>query len=210
MNRELHESAMAHETRSDAGRRRNLRVAAISSLVAVGMLGMAYAAVPLYRMFCEATGYGGTTQRVAVPSDTVLDRVMRVRFDANVASGLAWSFEPAQRTVDVRIGENTLVFYRATNRSGQPVAGSATFNVTPEVAGIYFNKLECFCFKEQLLAAGETIEMPVSFYVDPAIVKDKDAGRLSEITLSYTFYPVERPKSAAAQPIGAATPGKGS
>ena len=200
---------MRHDAgRSDIGRR-NHRVAAFSSLVAVAMLGMAYAAVPLYRMFCEATGFGGTTQRVTKASDTILDRTMRIRFDANIGSGLAWSFEPVVRTVDVKIGENTLVFFRATNRSARAVVGSATFNVTPEVAGLYFNKLECFCFKEQRLEAGQSVEMPVSFYVDPGIVKDKDAGRVSEITLSYTFYAVERPKAAAAQTDDAAARGKG-
>jgi cytochrome c oxidase assembly protein subunit 11 len=183
-------------------------VAAFSSLIAVAMLGMAFAAVPLYRMFCEATGFAGTTQRASKASDTILDRAVRVRFDANIGGGLAWSFEPALRTVDVRVGENTLVFYRATNTSERPLSGSATFNVTPEVAGLYFNKLECFCFTEQRLEAGETVEMPVSFYIDPLIVKDKDARRVSEITLSYTFYPVERPKAAAH--AGDAARGKGS
>jgi cytochrome c oxidase assembly protein subunit 11 len=199
---------MRQETgQGDIGRR-NHRVAALSSLIAVAMLGMAFAAVPLYRMFCEATGFAGTTQRASKASDIVLDRQVRVRFDANIGGGLAWSFEPALRTVDVRVGENTLVFFRDTDTSSRPLSGSATFNVTPEVAGLYFNKLECFCFTEQRLAAGESVEMPVSFYIDPLIVKDKDARRVSEITLSYTFYPVERPKSAAQ--AGDAARGKGS
>jgi cytochrome c oxidase assembly protein subunit 11 len=189
--------------------RRNNKVAAAASLLAVAMLGLAYAAVPLYRMFCAATGFAGTTQRVAAASDTILDRVVRIRFDANVGGGLAWSFEPVERTVDVRIGENTLVFYRATNQSGQALAGSATFNVTPEVAGLYFNKLACFCFTEQRLEPGQSVEMPVSFYIDPAIVKDGDAGRVSEITLSYTFYPFEQPTPAAVRTDAAGTAGKG-
>jgi cytochrome c oxidase assembly protein subunit 11 len=189
--------------------RRNHKVAAAASLLAVAMLGLAYAAVPLYRMFCAATGFAGTTQRVAAASDTILDRVVRIRFDANVGGGLAWSFEPVERTVDVRIGENTLVFYRATNQSGQALAGSATFNVTPEVAGLYFNKLACFCFTEQRLEPGQSVEMPVSFYIDPAIVKDGDAGRVSEITLSYTFYPFEQPTPAAVRTDAAGTAGKG-
>jgi cytochrome c oxidase assembly protein subunit 11 len=199
---------MRHEAMQGAIVQRNLRVAAASSLIAAGMLGLAFAAVPLYRMFCEATGFAGTTQRASKASDVILDRMVRVRFDANIGGGLAWSFEPALRTVDVRVGENTLVFYRATNTSGRPLSGSATFNVTPEVAGLYFNKLECFCFTEQRLEAGETVEMPVSFYIDPLIVEDKDARRVSEITLSYTFYPVERPKAAAQS--GEAARGKGS
>lgn len=186
--------------------RRNQRVGAIMGLVALGMLGMAYAAVPLYQMFCQATGYGGTTQRATKPSETVLDRVVTVRFDANV-NGLGWTFEPVVRTVDVRIGENKLAFYRATNTSSQAVVGTSTFNVAPDIAGSYFNKLECFCFKEQRLEPGETIDLPVSFYVDPAIEDDKDGRKVKDITLSYTFYPVDKPKAAAVAP--AATTGSG-
>ena len=174
----------------------NKRVGVALAGVAVGMLGMAYAAVPLYQMFCQMTGYGGTTQRVAKPSDQVLERTITVRFDANV-NGLAWAFQPVVRSVDVRIGENTLAFYRATNTANVALTGSATFNVSPDIAGSYFNKLECFCFKEQRLEPGETIDMPVSFYVDPALVADKDARRVNEITLSYTFFPVDKPKQAA-------------
>lgn len=175
---------------------------------AVGMLGLAYAAVPLYAMFCQVTGYGGTTQRVEKPSSTVLDRVVTVRFDSNVAPGLGWQFEPVQHTVDVKIGENTLAFYRAVNTSGRPVAGTATFNVTPEIAGSYFNKIECFCFQEQLLAPGESIDMPVSFFVDPAIVEDRSgAGELTQITLSYTFYPTDGTKATAAKAAAAASAG---
>ena len=176
--------------------RRNRKVGAIAASVAAVMLAMAYAAVPLYQMFCQATGYGGTVMRAAKPSETVLDRTITVRFDANVA-GLDWDFEPVVRTVDVRIGENSLAFYRATNRSAKPLTGSATFNVTPEIVGSYFNKLECFCFKEQRLEPGETVDMPVSFYVDPTLVDDKDARKVTQITLSYTFYPVDKPRQAA-------------
>lgn len=174
----------------------NKRVGTLAALVAAGMLGMAYAAVPLYQLFCQVTGYGGTTQRVSKPSDVVLDRVVTVRFDANV-NGLAWRFEPVVRTVDVRIGENTLAFYRATNTTDRPLVGTSTFNVSPDIAGTFFNKLECFCFTEQKLEPGESIEMPVSFYVDPRIVDDKDAHKVSQITLSYTFFPVDKPKQAA-------------
>ncbi len=183
----------------DAGHvavRSNRRVAAVMGLVAAGMLGMAYAAVPLYQLFCQVTGYGGTTQRATKPSETILDRVVTVRFDANV-SGLAWDFVPVVRTMDVRIGENALAFYRATNTSGRSLVGTASFNVAPEIAGSFFNKLECFCFKEQRLEPGETMEMPVSFYVDPTIVADKDARKVTHITLSYTFYPVDKPRTAA-------------
>ena len=176
--------------------RRNRTVGVVAAGTAVVMLGMAYAAVPLYQMFCQATGYGGTVMRAAKPADTVLDRKVTIRFDANV-SGLDWDFEPDVRTMDVRIGETTLAFYKATNRSSKPLVGSATFNVTPEIVGSYFNKLECFCFTEQRLEPGQSIEMPVSFYVDPAIVADKDGRKISQITLSYTFYPVEKPRQAA-------------
>jgi cytochrome c oxidase assembly protein subunit 11 len=181
--------------------RRNGRLAVTSAAVAAGMLGLAYAAVPLYNMFCRATGFGGTTQRVAKAADHVLDRTITVRFDSNVGGGIPWRFEPVERKMDVRIGETTLAFYRATNTSDHAVTGSAAFNVAPEVAGIHFNKIECFCFTEQRLEPGETVDMPVSFYVDPKIVDDKDARWVTQITLSYTFYPVDRPK-AAALPVG--------
>ena len=186
--------------------RRNQRVGAIMGLVAVGMLGMAFAAVPLYQMFCQATGYGGTTQRVTKPSDKILDRVVTVRFDANV-NGISWNFEPVLRKVDVRIGENTLAFYRATNTSDRPLVGTSSFNVSPDIVGSFFNKMECFCFQEQRLEPGESIDLPVSFYVDPSIEDDKDGRKVKEITLSYTFYPVDKPKAAAAAP--AATSGRG-
>ena len=190
----------AETTRSgplDTGmERRNRKVATISFAVAAGMLAMAYAAVPLYKLFCQMTGYAGTTQRVTKASDTVLDRMVTIRFDANV-TGLAWRFEPVERKIDVRVGETTLAFYRATNLSDHVLVGTSTFNVSPDVTGGYFNKLECFCFKEQRLEPGQSIDMPVSFYVDPAFVKDKDTRHISEITLSYTFYPVDKPKQSA-------------
>ena len=173
--------------------RRQTTVAIAAGSIAVVMLGMAYAAVPLYQMFCQVTGFGGTTQRADAPSEIVLDKTISVRFDSNVANGLAWSFKPVQRTVEVRIGENASVNYRATNTSDRPLTGTATFNVTPDASGVYFNKIECFCFTEQTLQPGESIDMPVSFYVDPEIATDKDTRRIKEITLSYTFYPVDKP-----------------
>lgn len=169
---------------------------------AVSMVGMAYAAVPLYQMFCQVTGFGGTTQRAIKPSDTVLDRIVTVRFDANVSPTLGWAFEPVQRTIDAHIGENMLVFYRATNTTDRKITGTATFNVSPDAAGLYFSKIECFCFKEQTLEPGQTIEMPVSFFVDPALVKDPESSRIKEITLSYTFYPVEGAKAAGPVDVG--------
>ncbi len=174
---------------------------------------MAYAAVPLYTLFCRVTGYAGTPKRAEKPSGSVLDRVVTIRFDSNVAPGLGWSFQPAQRKIDVKIGENTLAFYRAENTSSEPVTGTATFNVTPEIAGSYFNKIECFCFTEQRLEPGQTIDMPVSFFVDPSIVHDESAGHLTQITLSYTFYRAEGTKAAAVrQPASpaAAEAGRGS
>jgi cytochrome c oxidase assembly protein subunit 11 len=177
------------ESRNEQAGRSNRRIALVAASVAAGMLVLAFASVPLYRLFCQVTGYGGTIQRAERPAATVLEQVVTVRFDANVAPGLAWRFEPMQRAVDVRLGESTLVFYRATNTSERTLTGTASFNVTPEQAGIFFNKLECFCFKEQTLAPGESIEMPVSFFVDPAMAADKDARRITHITLSYTFHP---------------------
>jgi len=177
---------------------RNRRVALICSLVVVGMVGLSFAAVPLYRIFCQATGYGGTTQRVAAGSATTLDHTVVIRFDANTGPGLAWDFEPVQRTMAVKVGENALAFYRATNRSDRVVTGTAAFNVLPELTGAYFNKTACFCFTEQTLQAGESVEMPVSFYVDPALIADKDTADTREITLSYTFYKVDARKPAVA------------
>jgi cytochrome c oxidase assembly protein subunit 11 len=159
------------------------------------MGALSFAAVPLYRMFCQVTGFGGTTQRAEKAPDVVLDRMVTIRFDANVVPGMAWSFEPEQRTMRVKVGENVLAFYKASNTSEGAITGTASFNVSPDIAGSYFSKIECFCFKEQTLAAGETVEMPVSFFVDPKIAGDRDADAVQEITLSYTFYPVS--KSAA-------------
>lgn len=168
------------------------------------MVGLAYASAPLYRMFCEATGYDGTPRIASKPSDTVVDRTMRVRFDANTAQGLPWTFEAVQSTVDVKLGENVLVFYRATNNSDKPVTGMATFNVLPEQSAPFFAKVQCFCFNEQTLEPGQSIDMPVSFYVDPAIVKDKNAYGTTHITLSYTFYPVAPKPGLAEKRTGSA------
>jgi cytochrome c oxidase assembly protein subunit 11 len=165
------------------------------------MLGASFAAVPLYQMFCQVTGFGGTTQVAIAPSDTVLDRNITVRFDANVSPSLNWSFEPVQTTIETKVGENVLAFYKATNTSNQVLKGTAAFNVAPDTAGKYFSKIECFCFKEQTLQPGESVEMPVSFYVDPGLVKDPDAATIQQITLSYTFYPMTGQASGAtAQP----------
>lgn len=189
---------------------RHRRVGLICASIVVGMAGASYAAVPLYRLFCQVTGFNGTTMVAAAPSTSVIDRTVSVRFDANTRSGLPWTFEPVQRTVDVKLGENALVFYRATNTSDRPVTGTALFNVSPELAGQYFNKIECFCFKEQTLQPGESIEMPVSFFVDAAYDRDADIGHISQITLSYSFFPATPAATgvAGAAPAGAAA-GKG-
>jgi cytochrome c oxidase assembly protein subunit 11 len=198
-------------TGSETGRRKapmsHKTVAVVCSAIVVGMVGLSFAAVPLYRLYCQVTGYAGTTQRADKASDVVLERTLKVHFDANVATDLPWRFEPVQRTVEVKVGENMLTFYRATNNSDRPVTGTAVFNVTPEVAGIHFNKVECFCFTEQRLEPGETVDMPVSFYVDPAFVEDEDTKRLSELTLSYTFYAVDPPKKTVGQAPAKGTDG---
>ena len=191
---------------------RNAKVAITCAGVAAGMIGLAYASVPLYRLFCQATGFNGATLRAAAPSHTVLDRTVRVRFDANVAPGLDWEFVPVLTTTEVKVGENMLAIYKVTNHSSVAQVGSATFNVTPEQAGAFFNKVQCFCFTEQKLEAGESVEMPVSFYVDPAIVDDNDGRHVRSITLSYTFHPVAKPKASAAasgaSPAGSEQSGK--
>jgi cytochrome c oxidase assembly protein subunit 11 len=210
-------SAM-HDRPHDAGAgaamgARNRRVALVCAAVAFGMIGLAYASVPLYRLFCQVTGFGGTTQRAEKPASSILERTMTVRFDANVGDGLPWDFVPVSEPQTLHIGENGLAFYRVTNRSNRTIVGTATYNVTPEQAGIYFNKLACFCFTEQRLEPGESLDMPVSYFVDPEIVKDSDASRLTTLTLSYTFYEVKKPAAAAAATVKTkdtpAKPGQG-
>jgi cytochrome c oxidase assembly protein subunit 11 len=186
--------------------RSNRLVAGICVAFFGGMVGMAYAAVPLYAMFCQMTGYGGTTQRVEQYSDRVLDRKITVRFDANVSSGLPWHFKPVQREMTMKIGETAQAHYTATNIFDTPSAGRATFNVTPEMAGAYFNKVECFCFTDTTLKPGETLDMPVVFFVDPDIADVPELKNISTITLSYTFFPIEEDKPVAAAPQADARP----
>ncbi|MGU3574690.1 cytochrome c oxidase assembly protein [Brucellaceae bacterium C25G] len=168
----------------------------------VCMVGAAYASVPLYRLFCQVTGYGGTTQRVDQYSDKILDQTIKVRFDANTAGGLPWDFKPVQREVELKIGETAIVKYDAVNKFNETTYGRATFNVTPARAGAYFNKVQCFCFTDTTLAAGEDMEMPVLFFVDPDIVNDPDLKDVKTITLSYTFFPIDEPKPLAAAKVG--------
>ena len=184
--------------------RKGLIALSLAGLVA-GMLGLSFAAVPLYRMFCQVTGYGGVPQVAAVAPDRVLHRTITIRFDANVDRALPWTFAPEQRVMDVRVGESALAFFNARNNTDKPVAGTAGFNVAPEIAGRYFTKVECFCFKQQTLAAGQSIEMPVTFFVDPEIVEDESTKNISEITLSYTFYRSDDPSGIAAAPRGVAS-----
>lgn len=197
-------SAPQSITPRHATARKNLRLGLICASLPVVMLGLAYASVPLYAMFCQATGYGGTTQRVAKASNVVLERTVTVLFDGNVNGALPWKFEPVQRTIDVRLGETAMAFYRATNTSDHAVTGRAVYNVAPEAAGIHFSKIACFCFTEQTLQPGETVEMPVTFFVDPALATDKDAQTINTIVLSYTFSLLpDKPATAAKAAEGA-------
>ena len=185
---------------TDPKRRHSILALALVGLVA-GMVGLSFASVPLYRVFCQVTGYGGVPQRAEKAPGEVLDRTVTIRFDGNVDRSLPWTFAPVQQTMDVKIGDTALAFFKASNNSSVPVSGRAIFNVSPELAGRYFTKIECFCFKQQTLAAGQTVDMPVTFFVDPKFVEDEDTKDISEITLSYTFYPsgeVNPPAAAAA------------
>ena len=176
---------------------KNLRVAAIASGFAIAMLGLAYASVPLYKLFCQATGFGGTTQRADSAPALATATDISIRLDANIDAGLGWNFKPKDQRLTVKIGEPTLAYFLARNTTNTSLTGKAMFNVSPAEAGIFFNKLECFCFTEQTLKAGESVEMPVQFFVDPAILDDPDTRNIHEITLSYTFYSVTAAATAA-------------
>ncbi|RVQ69567.1 cytochrome c oxidase assembly protein [Croceicoccus ponticola] len=179
-------------TPSDSNTPKSNAKVGLSALgIALAMLGLGYASVPLYRMFCQVTGLNGTTQRVdAAQANAVAitDKQMSIRFDANTAPGLAWDFRPERATETVTIGARDMATFLAKNNSNRPITGTATFNVTPVQAGIYFTKVQCFCFTEQTLQPGEEVRMPVLFYVDPAIIDDPDTADIEQITLSYTFY----------------------
>ncbi|KPP93373.1 MAG: cytochrome c oxidase assembly protein [Erythrobacter sp.] len=181
--------------------RRNLRTGLFALLFAAFMLGLGYAAVPLYDLFCRVTGFAGTTQ-VASEDDAAraaaagVNRTISVRFDASTASGMPWSFRPDQRTETVRIGERDIATYTAVNNSDEPITGTATFNVEPAQAGRYFQKVQCFCFTEQTLQPGEKVNMPVLFYIDPAIEQDEVMADVEQITLSYTFHRAKEPVSS--------------
>ena len=171
---------------------KNGRTAAMMALLVAAMVGLAFASVPLYRLFCQVTGFGGATVRAEAAPGATAGQI-GVRFDANINPALPWRFEPVQKTVRVHPGARTQIAYRATNLTARRTTGTAVFNVTPTAAGKYFSKIECFCFSEQTLKGGESVDMPVVFFVDPKLREDPDLKSLDEITLSYTFYPVESP-----------------
>lgn len=178
---------------------KNKRVGIIAFVGFMAMVGAAYASVPLYKVFCQQTGFGGTTQRAEKAPDKATDRFVTVRFDANTSTELGWKFQPKQTTMRVRIGEQNMAYYEATNVTAREKTGSAVYNVSPPSAGAYFDKIQCFCFTKQTLKPGESAEFPVTFFVDPAMLQDADAAGTQEITLSYTFYPAETPDLAAKQ-----------
>ncbi len=172
-------------------RRANTVTALLACAAIAGMLGLTAASVPLYRLFCAATGYGGTTRVAEAAPAAPSERTIKVRFNADVDPKLPWLFEPEQREVEVRLGEQHLAYFRAKNRSDHTITGQAAYNVTPDKVGAYFDKIACFCFNEQVLQPGEEVDMPVSFFVDPAILDDPNAREVRTITLSYTFFMVE-------------------
>ena len=193
-----------HTQRTQRASRRDLAVAFACGVFVAVMVGMAYAAVPLYSWFCRTTGFGGTTQVAkSAPSEAIPGRTITVRFDSNVASGLPWLFEPERHTVDVKLGEVVTVYYTVTNEAARTTVGQAGYNVTPPTVGIYFEKVNCFCFTQQTLKPGEKRDMAVVFYVDPKLAKDAEQDTLTDITLSYTFYPVREPQAPVAQGVTA-------
>ena len=184
--------------------RRDLLIAFCCGGVVAIMIGMSFAAVPLYSWFCRTTGYGGTTQVAKAAPQQTSDRSITVRFDSNVAAGLPWRFEPEQRTIDVKLGQVVTVYYSVTNEAARVTAGQAGYNVSPSTVGIYFEKINCFCFTEQTMKPNERRDMAVVFYVDPKLAEDSEQNHVDLITLSYTFYPVRVPDLAAASTL----PGK--
>jgi cytochrome c oxidase assembly protein subunit 11 len=184
--------AAAHATSAKNGRTASLLV-----MFTAFMVGVSFAAVPLYGIFCAVTGYGGTPGRALQSSGYATSELITVRFDANVSPNLPWKFQPVENKLDLRIGENRIAFYRVTNLSNETVTGTASYNVSPDQFGVYFMKVQCFCFQEQTLQPGETVEMPVSFFVDPTLLKDRDLENQREVTLSYTFFRVKKPAEPA-------------
>ena len=179
--------------------RRHMLTAAACGVFVAAMVGAAYAAVPLYNWFCRTTGFAGTTQISHEAPAQVLGRTIAVRFDSNVAAGLPWRFEPERRTIEVKLGEVVTVYYKVTNEAARITAGQAGYNVSPSTVGLYFEKINCFCFTEQTMKPGEKRDMAVVFYVDPKLVEDSEQDNVKLITLSYTFYPVRVPDQAAVE-----------
>jgi len=182
-----------------AARRRDLLVAFICGGVVAAMVGASYAAVPIYSWFCRTTGYGGTTQVAKAAPTQISARKITVRFDSNVAAGLPWRFEPERNSIDVRLGEVATVYYAVTNESARVTTAQAGYNVSPPTVGIFFEKINCFCFTQQTLKPGEKRDMAVVFYVDPKLAEDSEQDGVSTITLSYTFYPVRDPAKPVAE-----------
>ena len=197
------------ETPGTSSQRRNhIIVATACGVFVAAMVGAAYAAVPLYNWFCRTTGFGGTTQVATAAPSHILDRKLKIRFDGNVAGGLPWRFEPEQNSIEVRIGEVVTVSYSVVNESARETVGVASYNVSPPTAGIYFSKINCFCFTDQRLKAGEKRDMTVVFFVDPELVKDWEQDRLDTITLSYTMYPARQPEAPRVGSGAALAPGR--
>jgi cytochrome c oxidase assembly protein subunit 11 len=197
------------ETPDTSSQRRNHIIVATACGVFVGaMVGAAYAAVPLYNWFCRTTGFGGTTQVATAAPSHIFDRKLKIRFDANVAGGLPWRFEPEQNSIEVRIGEVVTVSYSVVNESARETVGVASYNVSPPTAGIYFSKINCFCFTDQRLKGGEKRDMTVVFFVDPELVKDWEQDGLDTITLSYTVYPTRQPEAPRVGSGAALAPGR--
>jgi cytochrome c oxidase assembly protein subunit 11 len=189
-------------------RRRDIMVAAACGVFVAAMVGAAYAAVPLYNWFCRTTGFAGTPQVATAAPAHSLERRLKVRFDANITGGLPWRFEPEQNLVEVRVGEVVTVNYRVVNLSARETVGIASYNVSPPTAGAYFSKINCFCFSDQRLKAGESRDMAVVFFVDPKLVEDAEQNGLDTITLSYTMYPVRQPEAPRVENGAAGAPGR--
>jgi len=206
MNDEMTAEPTSNRSRQRASRRDLLVAFACGGFVAV-MVGVSFAAVPLYSWFCRTTGFGGTTQVAKAAPHQISARTITVRFDSNVAAGLPWSFEPERRTIDVRLGEVVTIYYKVVNESARVTLGQAGYNVSPPTTGIYFEKINCFCFTEQTLKPGEKRDMAVVFYVDPKLAQDSEQDDLNTITLSYTFYPVREPDRPLAESAAADAPG---
>lgn len=191
--------------RDDKLRRRNRLILCTLFGMVAGMIGLTYASVPLYTLFCSVTGFGGTTKRAEQAAARVVDRKVAIRFNGDINSALPWSFRPEQKELVLKLGETGLAAYRAENRGSKPTVGTAVYNVTPEKAGAYFNKIQCFCFDEQILEPGQVVDMPVTFFVDPSMADDPNMDDVTTITLSYTFFRAKDSEAKLAQHTAAAT-----